>query len=610
MALTTLRVGGLRPSQLLYVHGPGAFADLPRMSVVVMGLDDWDVRFTETVAEPRLLAAVRAKLGSQVSALRTPPYLPEATTSQLEADRVGVPVGVFPRWMRCSNPACRRLAPVDQGLFELKEHPFRAERVGFEHTGCARRPVTVLPARFLLACRRGHLDDFPWVEFAHKGAPCARPLLRLEEQGVTGEAADVWVRCEACGAAQSMAQAFGDEAKKRLPACRGRHPHLQSFQPCEERTRTILLGATNSWFPVTLSVLSVPGEKAELPQALERVWAKVEWIAGPDVLGPVIATNPDLTALRRFEVADVWAAMEARRSGLTEAAAGDDLLGPEWDAFADPEHAPRGEDFQLRAVPPPRRFADRIESVVLGERLREVGALIQFSRIDAPEEGHVVEEQSFEPAPLSRSDPLWVPCTETRGEGIFLRLREDALHSWERRVRGTALEDRFLRAHAAWRQRRHRDPRAGWPGLRYILLHTLAHALIREVALECGYGAADIRERIYASSPDRRGGPMAGVLLYTAASDSEGTLGGLVSLGEPEMLERLLAQALETARLCSSDPLCAEHDPRGDNSLHCAACHACLFAAETSCERGNTYLDRAVLVETLTESGAAFFDGP
>jgi hypothetical protein len=574
------------------------------MSVVVMGLDDWDVRFAETVA------AVRRRLGAQVSALRTPPYLSEVASSQFEADRVGVPVGVFPRWMRCSNPTCRRLAPLDQGLFVLKEHPFRAERMGFEHTGCARRPVPVLPARFLIACRRGHLDDFPWLEFAHRGAPCAHPLLRLEERGVTGEAADVTVRCEGCPASQSMAQAFGDEAKKRLPACRGRHPHLQSFEPCEERTRTILLGATNSWFPVTLSVLSVPGETAELPQLVERAWPQVEWVTAPEILGPLLATNPLLAVLRRFDVADVWAAMEARRAGSGEVAGGDDLLGPEWDAFANPERAPRGEDFQLRTAPAPPRFSGWIESVVLGERLREVVALIAFSRIDAPEEGHVAEEQSFEAAPLSRGGSLWVPCMETRGEGIFIRIDEDALRAWEGRVTGSDLERRLLRAHAAWRVRRYRDPRVGWPGLRYVLLHTLAHALIRQVAIECGYGAADIRERIYASSPDRSGGPMAGVLLYTAASDSEGTLGGLVKLGEPETLERLLARALETARLCSSDPLCAEHDPTGDNSLHGAACHACLFAAETSCEHGNTYLDRAVLVETLAEAGMAFFDHP
>jgi hypothetical protein len=101
---------------------------------------------------------------------------------------------------------------------------------------------------------------------------------------------------------------------------------------------------------------------------------------------------------------------------------------------------------------------------------------------------------------------------------------------------------------------------------------------------------------------------MAGILLYTSASDSEGTLGGLVSLGSPENLQRMLRVALDHVELCSSDPICAEHQPGDEEeTLHGAACHACLFVAETSCERNNRYLDRATLVATVAGSGLEFF---
>jgi hypothetical protein len=101
---------------------------------------------------------------------------------------------------------------------------------------------------------------------------------------------------------------------------------------------------------------------------------------------------------------------------------------------------------------------------------------------------------------------------------------------------------------------------------------------------------------------------MAGVLIYASAPDSEGTLGGLVSLGVPATLGRHIDQALDSIALCASDPLCAEHDPRaGMATLHWAACHACLFAPETSCERGNRYLDRGLLVETVKSGALAFF---
>ncbi len=131
--------------------------------------------------------------------------------------------------------------------------------------------------------------------------------------------------------------------------------------------------------------------------------------------------------------------------------------------------------------------------------------------------------------------------------------------------------------------------------LRYVLPHSLAHALIRQFALECGYTCASIRERIYSRPPGGDREVMAGVLLSTAAPDSEGTLGGLVRLGEPKTFGRHLDQALEAMRPCTSDPLCAEHHPLRDGlTLHGAACHACLFLPETSCERGNKYLDRNV----------------
>lgn len=191
-----------------------------------------------------------------------------------------------------------------------------------------------------------------------------------------------------------------------------------------------------------------------------------------------------------------------------------------------------------------------------------------------------------------------------RGEGIFLQLSEARVAGWERQVAATVRAREILEpAHRSWRAQRRLDD-DGWPGLRYVLLHTLSHALIREFALESGYSAAGIGERIYA----REHGPsMAGILLYTAAPDSEGTLGGLVSLGKQDRLGSLIDRALRSATRCSSDPLCAEHDPRVHGRLYGAACDACLFAAETSCERGNQYLDRALLVETLAPGGAGFF---
>ncbi len=159
--------------------------------------------------------------------------------------------------------------------------------------------------------------------------------------------------------------------------------------------------------------------------------------------------------------------------------------------------------------------------------------------------------------------------------------------------------------HRGWRNARKLDPGEVYPGIRYAMIHTLSHLLIRELSLECGYNAASIRERIYADTQGDR--KQAGILIYTAAADSDGTLGGLVELGRPENLGRLIKQALTRAEICSSDPLCSEHKPSEDRSLHAAACHACSFVSETSCEAGNRYIDRALIVPTLETSDTAFF---
>ena len=169
--------------------------------------------------------------------------------------------------------------------------------------------------------------------------------------------------------------------------------------------------------------------------------------------------------------------------------------------------------------------------------------------------------------------------------------------------------DEFFDAHVRWRKARGIEPpEDGFPGMRYVLLHSFSHALMRQLSLECGYAAASIRERIYAQPASEEQEGMAGILIYTSAPDSEGTLGGLVSLGETETLGLHIGQALEAAHLCANDPLCAEHTPGAQgHTIHAAACHACLFSPETSCERGNRYLDRATLTPTVEHDERSFF---
>lgn len=619
------RVGELRPSQLMFTFGVGALIDLPYLSAVVMGLDDWplDPSVAPTISEERLLRMVRWQVGEQVERLVAPPAAADSSgpiNPFSLAALTGVPVATFPRWLVC--PRCELLAPLSTGLFELKHDPFHPERTRYIHSNCSRaKQPTAVPARFVVACPNGHLDDFPWVSFVHRGQSCANARLRLIEFSPTGEARALEVRCDSCGAARRMSEAFGDAAKLSMPTCRGRRPHLRDFaeEGCTCKVVTMLLGATNLWFPEVFTTLAIPTAITQLDRLVEAHWANLQRVQ----------TMQNIDLLRQFgQLGDfigysdpeIWQALERRRTQERESNQDDnpaDLKTPEWTILSQPDTIglwpASSEDLRLRRVAVPEGFDPFLAKVVLVERLREVRALIGFTRIDAPSDlDNDPAQEVSKRANLARRPSTWVPATEVRGEGIFIQFNEAALQAWLNRCAATSFAAQFEQAHRNWRRVRGIVPEeANYPELRYVLLHSFAHALMRQVTLECGYTAASVRERIYSRAPNEtpeQPEPMAGVLIYTATPDSEGTLGGLVNLGEPEQLGRLLRLALRDAQRCASDPLCAEHPPSHDGiTLHAAACHACLFAPETSCERGNRYLDRAVLAPTVEHETLSFF---
>jgi hypothetical protein len=597
----------------MFTFGVGSIVDLPNFSAVVGGLDDWapgaSANHQRILEEPRLLAAVRHDCGAQVQELRTPAWLPETRDPFAEWARHGVPVFPFPRWLRCTR--CGFLGQFDSGMFKLESpNPYRPDLTRFTHDICPNKQKggsRAVPARLVVACTQGHLDEFPWMHFVHQGPPCSNPRLVAQESGSGSRSTDVFVRCEGCNQGRMLNHAFTDGHEGRLPGCRGRHAHLRVFdaKECGLEARPLLLGASNLWFPATRSALSLPFSGDPMEAQIEKLWDKVKDVPD-DALPTVLEYSPEFATLKPFGAKAVQAIVE-KRSQATKAPEGSpNLTLPEWRLFTQPQFAPSSPDFKVRAVAPPVGFETLIERTVLVERLREVVAMVGFTRVDGLD-----ADGGDGPgkAPLCR-DPkalAWVPAAESRGEGIFLQFPEAAVDQWCDRVAATERIDKLRQAHHDWRERRSLDA-SEWPGVRYLLLHTLSHALINEFALECGYSAASIRERIYAAEASGSDPAMAGLLLYTAAPDSEGTLGGLVALGEPETLGRLLSQALEKARLCSTDPMCADHTPEeGEDALHNAACHACVLVPETSCERANHYLDRVVLTDTLAAAGIHYF---
>ena len=642
------KVGSVRPSALLYTQGIGSTVDLPHLSVMPHGLDDWDRIYARrpgapaTIVEPRLLQAVQAHLGDTVRELRSPPWASAELGKQDSATDLGVPGRIYPQWLRCTG--CGLLAQVSDGVsFEYRNtNPYRPDQAEFVHPRCSGwseggatrgkpRPRPAVPARYLLACRLGHLDEFPYVQWVHRGQQCPKapkPALRmLEWKSNIGP--DVQLMCKACDARRGMLEATGPGAKDKLPHCRGRHPHLDAFFPCDEPGRLMMLGAANQWFSNTIGLLALPREEHASPADLAPVIVGLPRADLDDIEEPRdmrflrrSLARAGVTGMDDVSDDDLWKAFEIA-TGHADAVVDESvraarrdprsLLAPEWTVLSDRSKYTRhsgSADFKATARDVPTSLKSVVSSVVAVERLKKVNAFIGFTRIDAFDR---IDDAFDRVAPLTRSGrPTWVPATEDRGEGVFLQFDEGLVANWESQVLARPVWDRYRDAHRLNFLRRTSataadiDPDSRFPSPRYWAIHTLAHLLVREMSMSSGYGSASLSERIYAWPAVDGGAPAAGLLITTTASDSEGTLGGLVELAEPGKLGRVLLAALQRGERCSSDPICSHRAPRGkEDFLHGAACHFCLFVSETSCEKTNRFLDRRMLLDLLVDDEVA-----
>ncbi|MER5767115.1 DUF1998 domain-containing protein [Streptomyces sp. NPDC001985] len=584
----------VRQAQTVLPFGVGAVLDLQGESFVATGIGDWPAKRTP-VDSPRLAARLRAS-GFYAA--------PATLNDRFDTpDAPGAPYIRFPTWLFCG--ACRRM----KRWRIADETPGTPPRC----PGCAPgRPL--VPMRFVQICRGGHLSDVDWWFWAHseldpeKRRSCAdrdRLSFRVEHRASGLEALSIV--CDAgagCpGASRNLLKVLGTHGLR----CAGRNPWQRAGEAvtCTEAVQVVQRTAGNLYYPVVHSALDIPG--AETNPAVEsagadRVRASSLWLAlcsapeGPSapVLRDLLKQETDaddalLDALLAEEHGTATGPGAAPAPGTPVYP---DLSQEEWAAFTAP--APEAtRDFVVRhtglgldqeAGAPWTALHERVGRVVLADRLREVRALQGFTRVSP--------DAAFVPADTA-GRLRWLPAVEVFGEGIFLTLDQERLSEWEddpevrNRVAGIRADlDRSF-------QKDRLEARTGAVlAPRFVLLHTLAHLLIRQLSFESGYTTASLRERVYGREPSGQ----AGLLIYTAAGDAAGTLGGLVQQGEAPHLAETLLRMTEAAAWCSADPLCAEHSGQGFGNLNRGACHACALLPETSCETGNTLLDRVLLI--------------
>ena len=585
-------LGEVRRSQLITTYGIGSIIDLEAGSFMPSGLQDWDyaTRFASlSISEPRL----QTQLG--VTHFRAAPILEVIPNSfgKVDAGKT-TPAVRFPLWQEC--PKCHRLG-VEEAPFEAKGNRLRC-------VGCG---TLVNPVRFVVACRHGHISDFPWSWWAHRNARngmCARPTLFLRSHGSSAALSDLYVECRACeGTHRSLGDAFGAKTFEGRRRCPGARPWLRDREDCEEIPRAIQRGASNVHFPVVASALSIPPASQPAFQAVEELVPMLRHI--PESVR--MDALDGFAAERGFDPAELRAAYEATQVlQIGDGRYTDEVSrAEEYRALCmttqdDPQagYVPHFQNEVRNAEGAVSRWFDLIGSV---SRLREVRVLAGFSRIEpfpvagekirkAVADGHV---SPLAPDPA----PDWLPAAEIRGEGIFLRFRSDQVTGWLERnpllADRAAVLDRVSATVAA--RRGYTRDYSITP--RLLLVHSFSHALIRQLSVDCGYAASSLRERLYVSEPVEGAPAMSALLIYTGSPDSDGSLGGLVRMADPALLEEMILRTVAGADWCGSDPVCIEADPaQAGERISGAACHSCLLLPETACEKFNRELDRTMLI--------------
>lgn len=587
-------VGRLRRAQLVTTFGSGAIVDMPDYSVIIASIKYWNEN-SPKLYEPNLERLLKVTHFRQ-------PYASQNSETEYTPD---VPAFRFPIMHFC--PKCGRLMPY----------------WGFGNDGkiCSNCQKNIIPSRFIAACINGHLEDFPYLWWVHYGsfdkcdATDKDDCLRISFSDKTGSLDGIVIKCTKCGKQRSMAGCMAREALKGYH-CRGKRPWIgirhEHNDPvdCKAPMRVLQRSASNVYFSLTDSALTIPPWSDRLHQAISPKREIFSKFLKSNMPESYIKTMINIF-FEEVLSAGLYSSDDLYREIIKMSNSDDDeeytrqkLYEEEYHVFCKGNYQQEDDyQFRIERTDVPDFLKEYIDDVVLVKRLREVLALRGFRRIfpempdsDDPNSQGLNMDSDY--VPLSDTPLDWYPAIEMLGEGIFIRLNEDELSKWE-----SANKNHYA-------QMGHRLSKSTLNCLqfspRYVLLHTLSHLLIKQLSVECGYSGAALKERIYSTYPNS-GMKMAGILLYTSSSDSDGSLGGLVRNGLSVTFGRIFENMLQESSWCSSDPVCIESKAQGFDSLNYAACHACTLLPETSCEMRNCLLDRGAVVGSLNDRLQGYF---
>lgn len=581
----------LRRNQLFGPYGIGSIMPCPDGgSLMISGLDAFPTSAMQTVEDQRLAKHIG------VSRLLSPP------------DGGAVPASRFPRWVYC--PTCHTM----QECKPAQKSPGKCT-----NNLCKdyqRRDL--IPERFIVVCPEGHIDDFPIMEWVHRGpVPDRNHIIKRTTKGGTASLSDIEYKCITCGEKRSLAGATRKGALAEVGyCCKGSQPWLWRTDPegCKADPESMMVvqrGGTNVWYPDVFNSIYIPDGKD--PRLASIVHEKLDRLKEMDDDGKLDAFVSGLADNRNYSeeaIKEVYYDLVSGecRSEMTDC----DYKQEEYRTLTLGKLKQKGvfDEVVIDANDYDSTYIKHIADCIgLVYTLRETRALVGFSRLYPDKNEGLSYRKRREQLSAQHKD--WTLGIQSIGEGVFIKFKKEVLENW---LSNPMVAERFAHMQKHYDEHCIRSSQdKGTLNPLYVLIHTFSHVFILALSKECGYSAASVRERIYCDKTideNDRHEEMLGLLVYTASSDSEGSLGGLVRAGRPGRLEKIISSAIASASWCSSDPVCIESQGQGPESCNLAACYNCALVPETSCENGNKLLDRGLLVGTLKEKSVGLLSEP
>ena len=575
-----ISVGDIRKTQLITTFGVGSIVDFKNDTVVIASTDDWDYNPNDSEEVEN-----RKLFNENLSVLTGAEYfLMPRTTQSTNSFSQGknIPSYIFPEKLHCSR--CGNI------------YDFRELDIKNRHQ-CPHCKNTLNASRFIVVCARGHMDDFPYDWWVHNGKPCPTgvksPRIKMVNIYNRTDIDSLRLECTECKASRSMVQVFSENALSEFQ-CTCKHPHFKdpfarASYGCRDKMRTRLRSASGVYFPITKSALLIPPWSKKVVQCIQKNYSLLNVIPEKDVVSAIQQVLHD-PSIASEEIMRSWIAVKTsieQKKNRSELSVYED----EYAILSNFEN--RNEDnFSSYSSNVPPKYEPFFDQIAVVDRLTVTQAFVGFTRIIRNENNKVA---------VSQYNKVWLPAVELTGEGIFIRFRKEKIMQWR-----NSHSSRYKRMRKAME-----DCKFIFDSFSeiYVLLHTFAHLFIREVSNICGYSAASIKEKIYSEIDDVKNEvKMCGVLIYVSSSDSDSSLGGLISVADNEdIFEKIMDSMLERAGWCSGDPLCVFSMKQGYKNLNYAACHDCALLPETSCERFNCFLDRASIVGLPDNPHLGFF---